>query len=156
MARSTADAGRCRGFVAGGGRGQAGGKVWSLKRTWQQQENWATTREQGSNKEAAGGKVWSLKRTWQQQENWAATREQGSNKAVLRRKNYLEAVLPNFLLVLFQTKEDVKYEGYLLEKYGEESSQHRELDKELWYRASGGKKRGKVYGLSNLKNDFNV
>uniref|UniRef100_A0A251SF58 Uncharacterized protein n=1 Tax=Helianthus annuus TaxID=4232 RepID=A0A251SF58_HELAN len=121
----------------------AGGKVWSLKRTWQQQENWATTREQGSNKEAAGGKVWSLKRTWQQQENWAATREQGSNKAVLRRKNYLEAVLPNFLLVLFQTKED-------------ESSQHRELDKELWYRASGGKKRGKVYGLSNLKNDFNV
>ncbi|MFS7889785.1 hypothetical protein Hanom_Chr00s000005g01611131 [Helianthus anomalus] len=54
MARSTADAGRCRGFVAGGGRGQgveaAGGKVWSLKRTWQQQENWATTREQGSNK----------------------------------------------------------------------------------------------------------
>ncbi|KAM0063576.1 hypothetical protein Hdeb2414_s0003g00092491 [Helianthus debilis subsp. tardiflorus] len=32
-------------------------------------------------KEAAGGKVWSLKRTWQQQENWATTREQGSNKA---------------------------------------------------------------------------
>uniref|UniRef100_A0A251TFX4 Uncharacterized protein n=1 Tax=Helianthus annuus TaxID=4232 RepID=A0A251TFX4_HELAN len=30
--------------------------------------------------EAAGGKVWSLKRTWQQQENWATTREQGSNK----------------------------------------------------------------------------
>ncbi|MFS8009922.1 hypothetical protein Hanom_Chr14g01290991 [Helianthus anomalus] len=51
---------------------------------------------------------------------------------------------------------EVKYEGYLLEKYGEESSQHRELEKELWYRASGGKKRGKVYGLSNLKNDFNV
>ncbi|KAM0014765.1 hypothetical protein Hdeb2414_s0033g00718091 [Helianthus debilis subsp. tardiflorus] len=51
---------------------------------------------------------------------------------------------------------NVKYEGYLLEKYGEESSQYRELDKELWYRASGGKKRGKVYGLSNLKNDFNV
>ncbi|KAJ0478773.1 putative transposase, Ptta/En/Spm, plant [Helianthus annuus] len=50
----------------------------------------------------------------------------------------------------------VKYEGLLLEKYGEESSQHRELDKELWYRAAGGKKRGKVYGLSNLKNDFNV
>ncbi|XP_035838044.1 uncharacterized protein LOC118485728 [Helianthus annuus] len=50
----------------------------------------------------------------------------------------------------------VKYEGYLLEKYGEESSQHRELDKELWYEASGGKKRGKVYGLSNVKNDFNV
>ncbi|MFS7889787.1 hypothetical protein Hanom_Chr00s000005g01611151 [Helianthus anomalus] len=36
----------------------------------------------------------------------------------------------------------LKYEGYLLEKYGEESSQHRELDKEVWYRASGGKKRG--------------
>ncbi|KAF5819060.1 hypothetical protein HanXRQr2_Chr02g0073341 [Helianthus annuus] len=52
--------------------------------------------------------------------------------------------------------EIVKYEGLLLEKYGEESSQHRELDKELWYRAAGGKKRGKVYGLSNLKNDFNV
>ncbi|KAJ0818399.1 hypothetical protein HanPI659440_Chr00c02g0707751 [Helianthus annuus] len=30
--------------------------------------------------EAAGGKVWSLKRTWQQQENWATTREHGSNK----------------------------------------------------------------------------
>ncbi|KAF5813000.1 hypothetical protein HanXRQr2_Chr03g0093091 [Helianthus annuus] len=57
--------------------------------------------------EAAGGKVWSLKKTWQQQENWAKTREQGSNKinmveAVLLRKNYLEAVLTNFLLVLFQ------------------------------------------------------
>ncbi|KAJ0894672.1 putative ubiquitin fusion degradation protein Ufd1 [Helianthus annuus] len=51
---------------------------------------------------------------------------------------------------------NVKYEGYLLEKYVEESSQHRELDKELWYQASGGKKRGKVYGLSNVKNDFNV
>uniref|UniRef100_A0A251S0K2 Uncharacterized protein n=1 Tax=Helianthus annuus TaxID=4232 RepID=A0A251S0K2_HELAN len=50
----------------------------------------------------------------------------------------------------------VNYEGYHLETYGEESSQHPELDKELWYRASGGKKRGKVYGLSNLKNDFNV
>ncbi|XP_022017878.1 uncharacterized protein LOC110917731 [Helianthus annuus] len=66
--------------------------------------------------------------------------------------------MPADVVVLWQEAAEgkVNYEGYHLETYGEESSQHPELDKELWYRASGGKKRGKVYGLSNLKNDFNV
>ncbi|KAL9991703.1 putative RNA-binding domain superfamily [Helianthus debilis subsp. tardiflorus] len=41
-------------------------------------------------KEAAGGKVWSLKRTWQQQENWATAREQGSNKEMMKLINFTD------------------------------------------------------------------
>ncbi|MFS7889455.1 hypothetical protein Hanom_Chr00s000004g01607221 [Helianthus anomalus] len=53
MARSTADAGKCRGFVAGGGRGQGGGRGKGVVI----EENMAATRELGNNK-----------RTWQQQD----------------------------------------------------------------------------------------
>ncbi|XP_022038986.1 uncharacterized protein LOC110941631 isoform X1 [Helianthus annuus] len=55
MARSTADAGRCRGFVAGGGRGQGGGRGKGVVI----EENMAATRELGNNK-----------RTWQQQDQY--------------------------------------------------------------------------------------
>ncbi|XP_076912541.1 uncharacterized protein LOC143570905 [Bidens hawaiensis] len=41
----------------------------------------------------------------------------------------------------------VNYNGYVVEKYGEE---HSELDKDSWSRAVGGVKRGKLYGLSNV------
>ncbi|KAM0005541.1 hypothetical protein Hdeb2414_s0016g00488761 [Helianthus debilis subsp. tardiflorus] len=46
MARSTVDAGGCRGFVAGGGRGQGGGMGQGVLT----EENMAATREHGSNK----------------------------------------------------------------------------------------------------------
>ncbi|MFS7912314.1 hypothetical protein Hanom_Chr02g00128591 [Helianthus anomalus] len=51
MARSTVDAGRCPGFVAGGGRGQGGDRGQGVVT----EENMAATRELGNNK-----------RTWQQ------------------------------------------------------------------------------------------
>ncbi|KAL8234117.1 hypothetical protein R6Q59_020217 [Mikania micrantha] len=45
------------------------------------------------------------------------------------------------------------YKGYLVEKYGEDDSQHPRFDEPLWSRASqetGGKNKGKLYGLSNI------
>ncbi|KAL8257520.1 hypothetical protein R6Q59_029561 [Mikania micrantha] len=45
------------------------------------------------------------------------------------------------------------YKGYLVEKYGEDDSQHPRFDKPLWSHASqatGGKNKGKLYGLSNI------
>ncbi|KAL8266380.1 hypothetical protein R6Q59_003724 [Mikania micrantha] len=45
------------------------------------------------------------------------------------------------------------YKGYLVEKYGEDDSQLPRFDEPLWSRASqetGGKNKGKLYGLSNI------
>ncbi|KAJ0936851.1 hypothetical protein HanRHA438_Chr03g0135671 [Helianthus annuus] len=63
MARSTADAGRCRGFVAGCGRGQGGGRGQGVVT----EKNMAATRELGNNKRTGqqqgmcslGAKRWS-------------------------------------------------------------------------------------------------
>ncbi|KAL8267854.1 hypothetical protein R6Q59_001652 [Mikania micrantha] len=48
-----------------------------------------------------------------------------------------------------------KYDGYLVEKCGDERSKHLRFDEDLWSRAAGSKNKGKVYGLSNV-NDFNT
>ncbi|KAL8230131.1 hypothetical protein R6Q59_000543 [Mikania micrantha] len=42
------------------------------------------------------------------------------------------------------------YEGYLVEKYGDDESKHPEYDSDLWFRATGGKNKGKLYGFSNV------
>ncbi|KAD4179329.1 hypothetical protein E3N88_27920 [Mikania micrantha] len=45
------------------------------------------------------------------------------------------------------------YKGFLVEKYGEDDSQHPRFDEPLWSRASqetGGKNKGKLYGLSSI------
>ncbi|KAL8228574.1 hypothetical protein R6Q59_000040 [Mikania micrantha] len=45
------------------------------------------------------------------------------------------------------------YKGYLVEKYREDDSQHPRFDEPLWSRASqatGGKNKGKLYGLCNI------
>ncbi|XP_021997852.1 uncharacterized protein LOC110894903 isoform X2 [Helianthus annuus] len=42
----------------------------------------------------------------------------------------------------------VKYEGFLEEKYGKERNKHPKFDKDLWSQAEG-KNKGKVYGLGN-------
>ncbi|KAD4385297.1 hypothetical protein E3N88_25465 [Mikania micrantha] len=47
-----------------------------------------------------------------------------------------------------------KYDGYLVEKYGDERSNHPKFDEVLWSRAAGGKNKRKVYGLSCV-NDSN-
>ncbi|KAJ0741524.1 hypothetical protein HanOQP8_Chr06g0229031 [Helianthus annuus] len=47
-----------------------------------------------------------------------------------------------------------KYEGYLMEKYGEDCIQQSIFDQGLWFRAAGGKKKGKVYGLSNFSDPY--
>ncbi|KAD6454699.1 hypothetical protein E3N88_09405 [Mikania micrantha] len=44
-----------------------------------------------------------------------------------------------------------KYDGYLVEKYGDERSNHPKFDEVLWSRATGGKNKRKVYGLSCVK-----
>ncbi|KAL8205356.1 hypothetical protein R6Q57_008907 [Mikania cordata] len=49
----------------------------------------------------------------------------------------------------------VKYDGYLVEKYGDECSNHPKYDEVLWSRAAGGKNKRKVYGLSCI-NDLNA
>ncbi|KAL8265315.1 hypothetical protein R6Q59_023445 [Mikania micrantha] len=48
-----------------------------------------------------------------------------------------------------------KYDGYLVEKYGDERGKHPKFDKDLWSRAAGGKNKEKVYGLSSV-NDSNT
>ncbi|KAD7476967.1 hypothetical protein E3N88_00103 [Mikania micrantha] len=48
-----------------------------------------------------------------------------------------------------------KYDGYLVEKYGDELSNHPKFDEVLWSRAAGGKNKRKVYGLSCV-NDSNA
>ncbi|KAD4585348.1 hypothetical protein E3N88_22949 [Mikania micrantha] len=48
-----------------------------------------------------------------------------------------------------------KYDGYLVEKYGDERSNHPKFDEVLWSRAAGGKNKRKVYGLSCV-NDSNA
>ncbi|KAD1209167.1 hypothetical protein E3N88_43155 [Mikania micrantha] len=50
---------------------------------------------------------------------------------------------------------EVKYDGYLVEKYGDERSNHPKFDEVLWSRATGGKNKRKVYGLSCV-NDSNA
>ncbi|KAL8258567.1 hypothetical protein R6Q59_026520 [Mikania micrantha] len=42
-----------------------------------------------------------------------------------------------------------KYDGYLVEKCGDERSKHPKFDEDLWSRAASGKNKGKVYGLSS-------
>ncbi|KAL8209252.1 hypothetical protein R6Q57_008664 [Mikania cordata] len=43
-----------------------------------------------------------------------------------------------------------KYDGYLVEKYGDERGKRPKFDKDLWSRAAGSKNKGKVYGLSSV------
>ncbi|KAI7746142.1 hypothetical protein M8C21_031832, partial [Ambrosia artemisiifolia] len=45
----------------------------------------------------------------------------------------------------------VKYNGYVVEKYGNEHREHPKFDDDLWYRASGVKNKEKVYGLGNVR-----
>ncbi|KAL8225373.1 hypothetical protein R6Q57_017930 [Mikania cordata] len=49
----------------------------------------------------------------------------------------------------------VKYDGYLVEKYGDERSNHPKYDEVLWSRAASDKNKRKVYGLSCV-NDLNA
>ncbi|KAL8239424.1 hypothetical protein R6Q59_015991 [Mikania micrantha] len=49
----------------------------------------------------------------------------------------------------------VKYDGYLVEKYGDEHGNHPKFDEVLWSRAAGSKNKRKVYGLSCV-NDSNA
>ncbi|KAL8259130.1 hypothetical protein R6Q59_027083 [Mikania micrantha] len=49
----------------------------------------------------------------------------------------------------------VKYYGYLVEKYGDERSNHPKFDEVLWSRAAGGNNKRKVYVLSCV-NDLNA
>ncbi|KAD4982252.1 hypothetical protein E3N88_18923 [Mikania micrantha] len=49
------------------------------------------------------------------------------------------------------------YKGYLVEKYGEDDSQYPRFNEPLWSRASqatGGKNKGKLYGLRNISDPF--
>ncbi|KAD5507421.1 hypothetical protein E3N88_15124 [Mikania micrantha] len=48
-----------------------------------------------------------------------------------------------------------KYDGYLVEKYGDERNNHPKFDEDLWSQAASGKNKGKMYGLSSI-NDFNT
>lgn len=47
--------------------------------------------------------------------------------------------------------QQVKYDGYLVEKYGDEPPK---FDQGLWSRAAGGVKRGKVYGLGIVSEQY--
>ncbi|KAL8246244.1 hypothetical protein R6Q59_007460 [Mikania micrantha] len=49
----------------------------------------------------------------------------------------------------------VKYDEYLVDKYGDERSNHPKFNEVLWSRAAGGKNKRKVYGLSCV-NDSNA
>ncbi|KAD4178452.1 hypothetical protein E3N88_27043 [Mikania micrantha] len=49
----------------------------------------------------------------------------------------------------------VKYDGYLVEKYGDERSNHPKFDEVLWSGAAAGNNKRKVYGLSCV-NDSNA
>ncbi|XP_076924188.1 uncharacterized protein LOC143586547 [Bidens hawaiensis] len=44
----------------------------------------------------------------------------------------------------------VNYNGYVVEKYGDDRSMHPKFDEDLWSRATGGIKKGKMYGLTNV------
>ncbi|KAD3067047.1 hypothetical protein E3N88_34927 [Mikania micrantha] len=46
----------------------------------------------------------------------------------------------------------VKYDRYLVKKYGDERSNHPKFDEVLWSRATGDKNKRKVYGLSCVNN----
>ncbi|KAK1406127.1 hypothetical protein QVD17_41414 [Tagetes erecta] len=49
----------------------------------------------------------------------------------------------------------VKYKECLVNKYGKEQCKHpKSVDKDLWIQASGGIKKGKVYGLSNVSDSY--
>ncbi|KAD6796732.1 hypothetical protein E3N88_07628 [Mikania micrantha] len=48
-----------------------------------------------------------------------------------------------------------KYDGYLVEKYGDGRGKYPKFDKDLWSRAASGKNKGKVYELSSV-NDSNT
>ncbi|KAL8188543.1 hypothetical protein R6Q57_029831 [Mikania cordata] len=49
----------------------------------------------------------------------------------------------------------VKYDGYLVEKYGDERSNRPKFDEVLWSRVAGGKNKRNVYGLS-IVNELNA
>ncbi|MFS7971592.1 hypothetical protein Hanom_Chr09g00834681 [Helianthus anomalus] len=53
-----------------------------------------------------------------------------------------------------RAQETLKYEGYLMEKYGEDCIQQSIFDQSLWFQAAKGKKKGKVYGLSNFSDPY--
>ncbi|KAJ0430442.1 hypothetical protein HanHA300_Chr17g0669091 [Helianthus annuus] len=90
-----------------------------------------------------------------QQRSWFCGRGRGQGVVAVS-WHVVQQMLADVVVLWQEAAEGkVKYEGYLFEKYGEESCRHRELDR-IVVPSSRGKKRGKVYRLSNVKNDFNV
>ncbi|KAI7728947.1 hypothetical protein M8C21_003286 [Ambrosia artemisiifolia] len=48
------------------------------------------------------------------------------------------------------------YNDYIINKYGEDTSLHPEIDMDLWSQTAGGKKKGRLYGTGNIADPYVV
>ncbi|KAI7752657.1 hypothetical protein M8C21_006930, partial [Ambrosia artemisiifolia] len=101
--------------------------------------------------------AWIKSEIWKQMlDNWNTPEWKAKslrNKEIRRKATGGKHTLGYQTYVTAQRKA-VKYNGYVVEKYGNERREHPKFDDDLWYRASGGMNKGKVYGLGNVRDSY--